>query len=116
VLFRPVATPILGLLMLAAGVPVPTINPEPSCRSAAARAQPIGDAEICMRLERRARDEMVTRWGEFSDGDKAACISLATAGGNPTYTELLTCLDLKRHARLLREREGRDAIAWGRAR
>ena len=115
-LFLPIATPVLGLLMSAAGALVPTINPEPSCRSAAARAQPIGDIEICMRLERRARDEMVTRWGEFSDGDKAACISLATAGGNPTYTELLTCLELKRDARLLREREGRDANAWDRAR
>jgi hypothetical protein len=106
-MFRAIAASALGLLILAAGEPVPNINPEPSCRSAAERAKPIGDVEVCMRVERAARDELVRRWAEFSPQDKAICLPLATAGGTPTYTELLTCLDVSRNARLLREREGR---------
>jgi hypothetical protein len=114
-MFRPIAASVLGLLVLAAGEPVPSINPEPSCRSAAARAKPIGDIEVCMRLEQAARDELVKRWEAFNADDKATCIPLATAGGTPTYTELLTCLDVRRDARLLREREGRGAPALSRS-
>jgi hypothetical protein len=36
-------------------------------------------------------------------------IPLATAGGAPSCTELLTCLDVKRDAPLLPESEGRGA-------
>jgi hypothetical protein len=103
----------LALLVLSAGEPVPSINPEPFCRSIAAHAQPIGDIEVCMRSERAARDELVKRWGEFNASEKAACVSLHTAGGLATYTELLTCLEVKRDARLLRESEGRGATVTG---
>jgi hypothetical protein len=68
-----------------------------------------------MRLERAARDELVNRWKAFNADDKATCIPLATAGGTPTYTELLTCLDVRRDARLLRESEGRGAPTLGRS-
>ena len=110
-MFRPIAASVLGLLVLAADEPVPSINPEPSCRSVAARAKPIGDIEVCMRLEQAARDELVKRWEAFNTDDKATCIPLTTAGGTPTYTELLTCLDVRRDARLLRESEGSGASA-----
>jgi hypothetical protein len=103
--------PALGLLLLAATEKVPDINPEPFCRDVAAQAKPIGDVEVCIRAEQAAREEVAKRWGEFEDTDKAACISLARIGGNPTYTELLSCLELRRDARLMREKEGRsDAV------
>ena len=107
-MLRSITASALGLLVLAAGEPVPSINPEPSCRSAAARTEPIGDIEVCMRKEREARDVLVKRWGEFNASDKATCIPLATAGGTATYTELLSCLEVKRDARLLRERRSRN--------
>lgn len=110
-MFRSITASALSLLVLAADDPVPNINPEPSCRRAAERAKPVGDIEVCMRVERSVRDELVKRWAEFSAGDKAACIPLTTMGGTPTYTELLTCLEMTRDARLLREREGRGATA-----
>jgi hypothetical protein len=103
-MFRLITASALSLLVIAAGEPLPSINPEPACRSVAVRAKPIGDIEVCMRKEQAVRDELVKRWGEFSASDKAVCIPLATAGGIPTYTELLTCLEIRRDARLLRER------------
>jgi hypothetical protein len=42
---------------------------------------------------------------ERAPADKAYCQRLATTGGDPTYTELLTCLELRREARMLREKE-----------
>jgi hypothetical protein len=108
-MFRPIIAAVLSLVVPAGGDPVPSIDPEPSCRSAAAHAQPIGDIEVCLRKERKARDQLVAHWAEFGAEDKAVCIPLATAGGTPTYTELLTCLELRRDARILREREDHGA-------
>jgi hypothetical protein len=109
---RLLTTSALSLLLAAATpvpkIDVPKIDPEPSCRHAAERTKPIGDIEVCLRKERRARDELVARWSEFSASDKAFCTPLATMGGTPTYTELLTCLDLQRDARLLREAQSRS--------
>jgi len=109
-MFSPVTAPVLGFLIFAAGERIPDINPEPSCRSVAARAKAIDHYNACMRLEREARDDLVRYWAEFSADDKATCIQMATLGGNPTHTELHTCLEMKRDARLLREREGRTEI------
>jgi hypothetical protein len=110
-MFPPIAAPLFSLIVLAAGQPVPTINPEPACREAAMRAVPVGDAEICMRKEWEARHELVQHWHTFSDAEKAICIPLHTAGGIPTYTELLTCLEVMRDARLLREKDSSGKAA-----
>ncbi len=107
-MFHAMSAAALGLLLLAAVEPVPNINPEPSCRNAAERAKPIGNIEACMRMEQSVRDELVKRWRDFTPEDKASCIPLVTTGGTPTYTELLTCLEMTRDARLLRESKGRD--------
>jgi hypothetical protein len=104
-MFPPISAPLFSLIVLAAGQPVPTINPEPACRDAAMRAVPVGDVEICIRKERKARDELVQQWYTFTDAEKATCIPLHTAGGPPTYTELLTCLEVMRDARSLHEKD-----------
>jgi hypothetical protein len=35
-------------------------------------------------------------WGEFSAKDKVGCVATAKIGGNPSYTEVLTCLEMVR--------------------
>jgi hypothetical protein len=95
---------LAGSLWLAAD-DVPTFNVEPFCREIASRAAPVGDADICLRQEREARDQLVKEWGQFPAADRAYCQELHTVGGDTTYTELLTCLELQRDARNLREKE-----------
>lgn|SRR5262249_20087329 len=86
---------------------VPAFDIEPYCRAVAARAAPVGDADICIRQEGQARDQLTREWPQFPAADKSFCQRLATTGGtSPTYTELLTCLEPERDARNLREREG----------
>ncbi len=93
---------------------IPTFKVESSCESAAARSSvplgsPVNTAEICIRKEMEARDQMTKEWDKFSVADRSYCVPLSMQGGTPTYTELLTCLELAREARNLREKDG-DAL------
>jgi hypothetical protein len=95
---------VVGSVWLAADG-VPTLNVEPFCREVAKRAAPVGDVNVCLRQEREARDQLVKEWAQFPAADRAYCQHLHTVGGDPTYTELLTCLELQRDAGNLREKE-----------
>lgn len=86
---------------LAAVDGVPTFNVEPSCRAAAQQAASADYVTVCRNSEQKARDEMQRQWPQLNAADKAQCVPAATVGGNPTYTELLTCLEMARDIRQL---------------
>jgi hypothetical protein len=98
------ATLLAAAISLVATGGIPTFDVEAHCRDVASRAAPVGQAEICLRLERAARDRLAREWPSFAQGDKSHCLELSRLG-EPTYTELLTCLELAREARNLRERD-----------
>jgi hypothetical protein len=56
------------------------------------------------------RDQLA---GEFTSGDKSHCLGLSSLRGVPTYTELLTCLELARDARNLRDTNKRRTTGQG---
>ena len=56
----------------------------------------------CLDSERAIRDQLVKQWSNFAPADKAACTNEATMGGESSYTELLTCLEMARDVRTLR--------------
>ena len=105
-MFPPFDVTLLSAFVWAAADRVPNFNVEPFCRAVAARASPVGDAGVCVRKEMEARDQLVSEWTQFDPADKAHCVRLSSIGGDPTYTGLLTCLELQRDARRLREKEG----------
>lgn len=82
----------------------PKFDVGPSCRASAKRAVPVGDPSVCLDQERSAREQLRRGWRTFMRDDKNECVPLATLGGSPTYTELLTCLELSREARNLHDR------------
>jgi hypothetical protein len=98
---------------LSAADRVPTYDVEPSCRAAASAAASPGYAAICRNEEANARAELELRWPQFKSLDKAHCLPMSTLGGKPTYTELLTCLELERDARELRNRTATGTIGSG---
>jgi hypothetical protein len=108
------AEKIVALIILAAADPVPDFNVEPHCREVAARAAPVGDAAVCLRAEGEARAALARQWAQFAADDKAHCLRLATLGGVPTYSALLTCLELERDARALRGNTEPKAAGQGR--
>ena len=90
-----------GGLALAAVDGVPNFNVEPSCRAAAQQAASPEYLSVCRSAEQRAHDEMQRQWPQLNAADRAQCVPAATAGGNPTYTELFTCLEMARDVRQL---------------
>jgi len=86
-------------IALAAVDAVPTLNIEPSCRAAAQQAATPDSLSVCRNSEQKARDEMQRLWPQLNAADKAHCVQAATVGGTPTYTELLTCLEMARDVR-----------------
>ena len=102
----PVTGIVTAIVILVAADRVPAFNVEPFCRAVAMRAAPVGDKDVCLRQEQEAHDQLVRQWTQFPVADRSYCEQLTLTGSDPTYTELLTCLELQRDARSLREREG----------
>ncbi len=99
---------LLAILLLAsAGIAaaqgvVPTIDIGPTCRAAAKGSAGMQqDFESCQKSEQAARDALAQQWSSFLAADRGSCYRLTTTGTPGTYTELLTCLEMKRDARKL---------------
>jgi hypothetical protein len=96
------------LLTPAAVDNVPVLNIEPVCQGIAQQGgSSFHDSEVaqekqdCLKSEKEVRDELVKQWSSFPASDKSACIREATMGGDSSYTELLTCLEMARDVRNL---------------
>ena len=96
---------LLGSVGTAAAQGVPTIDVGPSCRAAAAGNTAAQDAESCRRSEMASRDSLVKQWNSFPAADRNGCYKLTTTGTPGTYSELLTCLEMRRDARNLRNKK-----------
>jgi hypothetical protein len=84
---------------------VPEFDVDPTCRSPARLEASINkDGDACIAGERRARDELARNWAKFRPADQSRCTGLVQMGGPPSYIELLTCLEMARDARDLRNK------------
>jgi hypothetical protein len=45
---------------------------------------------------------MIKEWSTFNSDDKTHCIAETTMGGESSYTDLVTCLEMSRDVRQLR--------------
>lgn len=102
----------LQLLMPVAGAAdrgVPELNVEPVCQGIAeqggvtfhdpAIAQ---EKKNCIDSEQAVRNELVKLWPNFNAEDKISCVNESKMGGESSYTELLTCLEMARDVRAMR--------------
>jgi hypothetical protein len=81
---------------------VPQFNTEPTCRGAATASQAIrSDRELCLQKEQQARDDLAKQWTNFPGADRSRCVQSTSAGGIPSYVQLLTCLETAKLAREL---------------
>ena len=55
----------------------------------------------CVKAEQGDRETMIKEWSTFSSSDRTLCIAEATMGGESSYTDLLTCLEMARDVRAL---------------
>jgi hypothetical protein len=89
---------------------IPQINIEETCR-AAARAM-VGlmggstteqDRNACLDSEQRAREQIIRDQATYSSADKRRC--MRTGVYLPSYVEWLTCLEMERDVRKMRQGE-----------
>jgi hypothetical protein len=97
------AVPLALHLIASSNGGVPTLDVRPSCRAAAIAEVTIKDAmQSCMADEQNAHDQLVRQWTKFNTADRAACLG-PIMEFEPTYTELLTCLEMATDTRKMPE-------------
>jgi hypothetical protein len=57
----------------------------------------------CVQSEQEVREQIKKEWSTFITADKTHCVALAKTGGESSYTELLTCMEMARDVRKLHE-------------
>jgi hypothetical protein len=87
----------------------PRLNIDPVCRGIARHAGSPGERggpdlsyRSCVANQLRVRKRLAPQWSGFSRAARANCIGSVNAGGLPSYTELLTCLQIARAATHMR--------------
>src|SRR5262245_56477007 len=110
--------PVLPAVLVSATVlvadQVPRLNVTPSCRASADGILGVKqDIDSCLKSENEARDQLAKQWSSFAAADRDSCTRLTTIGGTGgTYTELITCLEMKSEAAKL-PKDPKDSAAMG---
>ena len=88
--------------LLLASDQVPQLDVKPSCRAAANAGVTLDRSEAsCERSEMEARDKLQQDWSQYTAEQQGHCVRLSSAGGSPSYIELLTCLEIDKQSKTL---------------
>jgi hypothetical protein len=84
----------------------PVLNVTPLCHALTDQSTlQLGTRNVsfdeCMKAEQSDRETMINEWSAFSTADERHCVAEATMGGESSYTELVTCLEMARDVRKL---------------
>ena len=82
----------------AAGGDPPNFDVRQSCRAAGDASGGTDRMQSCLNSENAAREQLVKQWTQFPAKSRGLCLQSSSAGGEPTYTELSTCLEMERDA------------------
>jgi hypothetical protein len=112
----PTALALSAQLLMPVADSVPTLNVEQVCEGIAQQGgvtfhdPQIGqEKKDCLDSEKAIRDQLVKQWSSFSPTDRVACTNESKMGGDSSYTELLTCLEMARDVRSLQEEANKPA-------
>ena len=50
--------------------------------------------ELCVRDEGEAKEQLEQEWSKLESNLKRECVEESTIGGDQSYVELITCLDM----------------------
>src|SRR5262252_6495649 len=87
---------------------VPTLDVNPVCHGISMQGELEAglqrtNFEQCVKSEQDTREQLKKEWSTFTTADKTSCVALAKTGGGPSYTELITCMEMARDVRKLHE-------------
>ena len=108
-MLRALATVLAAICL--SGLPVrsddiPTLDVNPVCHGIAMQGELEAGLQQtsftqCVQSEQSVREDLKKEWSTFSTSDKSHCVALAKTGGESSYTELLTCMEMARDVRKL---------------
>ena len=93
---------VMGMQLVMPVQNIPKLDVNRSCRAEAVGT--LGTqmgVESCVKSEQEARNQISKSWSTFAAGDRSTCVGLSNMGGQSTYIELLTCLEIMRDSRKL---------------
>lgn len=103
------AVSVQVIMLVAVGDRVPRFNVEPVCKGIAEqggvtfRDPAVGqEKKNCIEREQVVREQVAKQWSSFLPADRTHCVNETMMGGQSSYTELLTCLEMARDARAMR--------------
>src|SRR5215468_11008350 len=92
---------LAATLLLTVADNVPALDVESSCRAAAKMGDRLSlDATLrqCLADEKSARDELEKQWTQFAVALRERYMTTTETGGDPSYVEVLVCLQMGRDA------------------
>src|SRR5262249_8426414 len=92
---------LAGTLLFIVADDVPTLNVESGCRAAARMGDSLSlDTTLrqCLADENSARDQLEKQWTQFPPALRQRCLATTDTGGDPSYVEVLVCLQMGRDA------------------
>src|SRR5262249_9169031 len=95
---------IMPAILSARSDDIPTLDVNPVCHGIAMQGELEAGLQRtsfqqCVQSEQAVREEIKKEWSSFSTSDKSHCVTLAKTGGESSYTELLTCMEMSRDVR-----------------
>jgi hypothetical protein len=109
-MFRAFVATVLAALCLsglsARSDDTPTLDVNPVCRGIAQQGELEAGLQQtsfqqCVQSEQATREQIKKEWSTFTTADKSHCVALAKTGGESSYTELITCMEMARDVRQL---------------
>jgi hypothetical protein len=73
---------------------LPTFDIPRNCNEETAGAA-IGGPASCSKDETEAKNQLAKRWSSYNASQKKECVGESSIGGEKSYVELLTCLEME---------------------
>ena len=99
---------IMPAILSARSDDIPTLDVNPVCRGIAMQGELEAGLQQtsfqeCVQSEQAVREQIKKDWSTFTTADKTHCVALANTGGESSYTELISCMEMARDVRKLHE-------------
>jgi hypothetical protein len=107
---QPGETPSRAQIPRGGGSPPPTLQVGPSCEAAGQGSVVLGrDKKACLADETTAQDTLKQNWSKYAASDKSDCVGMVKTGGPASYVELLSCVEILRDARNIRNADALES-------
>jgi hypothetical protein len=67
------------------------------------------DKKACLADETTAQDTLKQNWSKYAASDKSDCVGMVKTGGPASYVELLSCVEILRDARNIRNADALES-------